>query len=291
MIINWYPGHMKKARDIIEKNMKVIDVVIELRDARIPESSSNPVIAEVTHNKPRIIVLNKADLADQKVTKEWIAYYKAQGIPTIALNSKSRAPLKLLVQQVLQLAAPVIEKWKSKGMKARSVRTIILGIPNVGKSTLINTLAGGASAKAANKPGETKGKQWVRLHQNLELLDTPGILWPKLEDQRGAAKLGAIGSISDDVLDMESVVRFLVETLLLHYKETFLARYNLTEEDAQEGAEALISKIGKKRGCLIKGGEIDLEKARKLILKEFRDGKLGLVSMDYPGEQEEADYE
>ncbi len=291
MIINWYPGHMKKARELIEKNMKVIDVVIELRDARIPLSSSNPVIEEVTHSKPRIIVLNKADLADAEVTKAWISYYKEQGIPAIALNSKSRAPLKLLVQQVLQLASPVIEKWKSKGMKARSVRTIILGIPNVGKSTLINTLAGGASAKAANKPGETKGKQWVRLHQNLELLDTPGILWPKLEDQRGAAKLGAIGSISDDVLDMESVVQFLVETLLLHYKESFCERYKLTDDDCAKGAAAVIEIIGRKRGCLIKGGEIDLEKARKLILKEFRDGKLGLVSIDYPNEQQEAEYE
>ena len=285
MLINWYPGHMAKARRMIEENLKVIDVVIELLDARIPRSSANPIISELVGNKPHVIVLNKADLSSPEDVRMWTEYYKEQGIPVIAMNSTAGRGTKQLIKAVENLSAPIIDKWVSRGMKARSVRTIILGIPNVGKSTLINVLAGNAATKVADKPGQTKGKQWVKIGKNLELLDTPGVLWPKLEDQTAAYRLAATGAISEDVFDMSYVVGRLVKEVLANNKDVFLARFKLDPSVADEEAETIIEIIGRKRGCLLSGGIIDLEKARKIILNEFKDGKLGNFSLDHPDEE------
>lgn len=279
MIINWFPGHMAKARKLIEENLKIIDVVIELVDARIPMSSTNPMISKLIGQKPSVVVLNKADLADPAVLKEWVHYYKEQGRQVLALNSKDGKGVKQLVSIVRTLAAPKLDRWKKRGLKTRSVRTMILGIPNVGKSTLINRLANRNAAKTADKPGETKGKQWVHLGGQLDLLDTPGVLWPKLEDQVCAYRLAATGAISDTAFDMETVLSQLIMELGKSYANQLKERFKLDSlgETAQETIEA----IGRKRGCLAAGGTVDIEKTYKLILKDYREGKIGAISLDH----------
>lgn len=285
MIINWYPGHMAKAKRLIEENLKVIDVVIELVDARIPWSSANPMISKLIGQKPSVLVLNKADLADPAVVKEWVQYYKGQGRQVLTLNSRDGKGVKNLVALVRQLAAPKLERWKARGLKTRSVRTIILGIPNVGKSTLINKLARRSAAKTADKPGETKGKQWVHLGGQLDLLDTPGVLWPKLENQVSAYRLAATGAISDTVFDMETVMTSLVTELSQHYPTEMKSRFK--QESLDLKPLALIEKIGRVRGCLVAGGTVDMEKTYKLILKEYREGKIGAISLDRLSDMEE----
>ena len=227
MIINWYPGHMAKAKRLIQENLKIIDVVIELVDARIPMSSTNPMIKSLIGDKPSVVVLNKADLADPAVLDEWVAYYKQQGRKVLALNSKGGKGVKQLISLVRSLAAPKLARWKARGLKNRAVRTMILGIPNVGKSTLINKLSRRSAAKTADKPGETKGKQWVHIGDQLDLLDTPGVLWPKLENQVSAYRLAATGAISDTVFDMETVIMQLIEQLSAQYPDELKARYKL----------------------------------------------------------------
>ena len=287
MLINWYPGHMAKAKRLIEENLNVIDVVIELLDARIPMSSTNPMISKLVGSKPSLLVLNKADLADQAVLAEWVNYYKAQGRIVVTLDSKGGKGVKQMVALVRQLAAPKLEHWKKRGLKTRSVRTIILGIPNVGKSTLINKLSKRSATKTADKPGETKGKQWVRIADQLELLDTPGVLWPKLENQLCAYRLAATGAISDTVFDMEEVVTKLVEELSEHYPELFKSRYKL--DIIPETPQLTIEEIGKRRGCIVAGGVVDLEKTYKLILKEYREGRIGTISLDFVDEFSKGD--
>lgn len=282
MIINWYPGHMAKARRLIEGNLKIIDVAIELVDARIPMSSTNPMIGQLLGQKPSIVVMNKADLADTEILKLWTAYYKEQGRMVMALNSKDGKGIKQLVQAVRKLAEPKLVKWRAKGSKSRSVRTIILGIPNVGKSTLINRLAGRNATKTADKPGETKGKQWVHLADNLDLLDTPGVLWPKLEEQKCARRLAATGAISDTVYDMEEVVADLITTLSVRYSEALKKRFKLSEID--EDPYKTIERIGRNRGAVLPGNRIDMEKTYKLIIKDFREGHIGPISLDMPEE-------
>lgn len=278
MLINWYPGHMAKAKRLIQENLKVIDVVIELIDARIPISSTNPMIGQLIGQKPSVLVLNKADLADPEKVAQWVSYYKAQGRHVVALDSKGGKGVKQLVTIVRQLAAPKLDHWKKRGLKTRSVRTIILGIPNVGKSTLINKLSKSGAAKTADRPGETKGKQWVRIADQLELLDTPGVLWPKLENQLSAYRLAATGAISDTVFDMEEVVTKLVAELSEHYAEIFKARYKL--DAIPETPQETIEEIGRRRGCIVSGNTVDLEKTYKLILKEYREGRIGTISLD-----------
>lgn len=278
MIINWYPGHMAKAKKLIQENLKVIDVVIELVDARIPMSSTNPMIKSLIGDKPSLLVLNKADLADPQVLQEWIAYYRSQGRQVLALNSKGGKGVKQLIARVRQLAAPKLERWKARGLKNRAVRTMILGIPNVGKSTLINKLSRRNAAKTADKPGETKGKQWVHIGNQLDLLDTPGVLWPKLENQTSAWRLAATGAISDTVFDMETVMSQLIRQLTSQYPQALQERFKLSE--LSDDPLVTIQAIGQKRGCLIAGGQVDLEKTYKLILKEYREGKIGLLSLD-----------
>ena len=279
MIINWYPGHMAKAKRLIEENLRVIDVVIELVDARIPWSSTNPMISKLIGQKPSVLVLNKADLADPAIVKEWVNYYKGEGRNVITLNSKDGKGVKQLIALVRSLAAPKLARWKARGLKTRSVRTIILGIPNVGKSTLINKLTKRNAAKTADRPGETKGKQWVHLGGQLDLLDTPGVLWPKLENQVSAYRLAATGAISDTVFDMETVISSLIIELSHYYPEAVKARFKLDTLEAPP--LAIIEEIGRRRGCLVAGGTVDMEKAYKLILKEYREGKIGAISLDH----------
>lgn len=289
MIINWYPGHMAKAKRLIEENLRVIDVVIELVDARIPWSSTNPMIGKLIGQKPSVLVLNKADLADPNVLHEWVQYYKGEGRNVITLNSKDGKGVKQLIALVRSLAAPKLERWKARGLKTRSVRTIILGIPNVGKSTLINKLTRRNAAKTADRPGETKGKQWVHLGGQLDLLDTPGVLWPKLENQVSAYRLAATGAISDTVFDMETVISSLIIELSHYYPEELKGRFKLETIDAPP--LNVIEEIGRRRGCLVAGGTVDMEKAYKLILKEYREGKIGSISLDHLTDMEEGDEE
>ena len=279
--LNWFPGHMVKARRIITENRKLVDVVIELLDARIPYSSANPMLQELTAGKPRLVALNKSDLADAAVTKRWLEHFRAAGIPAVAIDSMSGKGMKQLVRQTEDLARAKTEKFVSHGAKARAARVMILGIPNVGKSSLINRLAGAVKAKAADKPGVTRAKQWIKIGSSLDLLDTPGILWPKFEDMTVGLKLAFTGAISDESYDMEKVVEVFLDTMRREYPERIRERYKLKEELPEEPRE-LLEAIGRKRGCLLKGGIIDMEKAQHIVMNEFRAGKLGLVSLDTP---------
>ena len=279
--LNWFPGHMVKARRIITENLKLVDVVIELLDARIPYSSANPMLQELTAGKPRLVALNKSDLADAAVTKRWLEHFRAAGIPAVAIDSMSGKGMKQLVRQTEDLARAKTEKFVSHGAKARAARVMILGIPNVGKSSLINRLAGAVKAKAADKPGVTRAKQWIKIGSSLDLLDTPGILWPKFEDMTVGLKLAFTGAISDESYDMEKVVEVFLDTMRREYPERIRERYKLKEELPEEPRE-LLEALGRKRGCLLKGGIIDMEKAQHIVMNEFRAGKLGLVSLDTP---------
>lgn len=283
-IVHWFPGHMAKATRMIQEHIKKVDVVIELLDARIPNSSSNPVISELAGNKPHVVILNKTDLADPKETKEWVNHFRKQGKTVVMMDSISGRGQKQLITAVQTLAQPIIDKWVAKGIRTRSVRTIILGIPNVGKSTLINKLAGTAATRTADKAGHTRGQQWVRIGKSLELLDTPGILWPKLEDQRAAMRLAITGSISDDVYDSETVMGHLLSYMLDKHPTVLADRFKLTKEEMTDPMVALEA-IGRRRGCLVKGGHVDLDKARRIILADYRNGKWGLLSFDKVDEE------
>lgn len=283
-IVHWFPGHMAKATRMIQEHIKKVDVVIELLDARIPNSSSNPVISELAGNKPHVVILNKTDLADPKETKEWVNQFREQGKTVVMMDSISGRGQKQLITAVQNLAKPIIDKWMAKGIRTRSVRTIILGIPNVGKSTLINKLAGTAATRTADKAGHTRGQQWVRIGKSLELLDTPGILWPKLEDQRAAMRLAITGSISDDVYDSETVMGHLLSYMLEKHPDVLVDRFKLQAEEMTDPMVALEA-IGRRRGCLVKGGHVDLDKARRIVLADYRNGKWGLLSFDKVDEE------
>lgn len=277
--LQWFPGHMKKAQRLIEDNLKLVDVVIELLDARIPFSSANPMLAEIIKTKPRMIALNKIDLADPGMTKKWLNYFKAQGIIAVGIDSAKGRGMKQLVSAVEMLAKPKTEKFVAKGAKARAARCMILGIPNVGKSSLINRLAGAVKAKTADKPGVTRAKQWIKIGSNLDLLDTPGILWPKFEDKTVGLKLAFTGAINDDIYDREQVTALLLEVMRRDYAARLIERFKFKGELPESGLD-LLEAIGRKRGCLVKGGLVDLEKAQNIVLNEFRAGKLGLVTLD-----------
>ena len=283
-IVHWFPGHMAKATRMIQEHIKKVDVVIELLDARIPNSSSNPVISELAGNKPHVVMLNKTDLADPNETKEWVNHVREQGKTVVMMDSISGRGQKQLITAVQNLAKPIIDKWVAKGIRTRSVRTIILGIPNVGKSTLINKLAGTAATRTADKAGHTRGQQWVRIGKSLELLDTPGILWPKLEDQRAAMRLAITGSISDDVYDSETVMGHLLSYMLEKHPDVLVDRFKLQAEEMTDPMVALEA-IGRRRGCLVKGGHVDLDKARRIVLADYRNGKWGLLSFDKVDEE------
>lgn len=277
--IQWFPGHMKKAQRLVEENLKLVDVVIELLDARIPLSSANPMLAEIIQDKPRVVALNKADLADAERTRAWVAYFRSQGIAAVAVDASRGRGVKQLVQQVTELARPRTEKFVKAGGRPRAARCMILGIPNVGKSSLINRLAGAAITKTADKPGVTRAKQWIKIGQGLDLLDTPGILWPKFEDKQVGLKLAFTGAVNDDIYDLEQVTILLLEILRHDYAPRLVERFKLTGELPATGAE-LLEAIGRKRGCLVRGGLVDTDKAMHIVMTEFRAGKLGQVTLD-----------
>ena len=288
--VQWFPGHMKKAKDIIVNNLKLVDVVIELLDARIPYSSANPMLQEIIAGKPRLVALNKSDLADREITKKWLAYFRKQGTPAVAVDAPQGRGIKQLVAMTEELARPMTEKLVAKGAKARAARVMILGIPNVGKSSLINRLAGSNKAKTADRPGVTRAKQWIRLGGNLELLDTPGILWPKFEDMTAGLKLAFTGAINDEAVDRELIMGVFLQTMAAMYPERLQERYKLSDELPKEPHE-LLELIGRKRGCLVKGGIVDTDKAQRIVMTDFRSGKLGTVSLDMPPEPETAGME
>ena len=279
--VQWFPGHMTKARRLIVDNLKLVDVVIVLLDARIPYSSANPMLAEIIGSKPHAIALNKADLADPEMTKTWIEHFKAKGVKAIAIDAITGKGMKPLVKLAEDLARAKTEKLVKHGANPRAARLMILGIPNVGKSSLINRLAGAARTKTADKPGVTRAKQWIRLGTNLELLDMPGVLWPKFEDMTVGLKLAFTGAINDEVYDLEQVVHIFLTTMLRDYPQRLQERYKIAEQLPFD-EEATLEIIGRKRGFLLKGGLIDLDKTRKILLNEFRAGKLGLISLDQP---------
>lgn len=280
MSIQWFPGHMAKAKREAQEKLKVIDVVIELVDARIPLSSRNPVIDELAKNKPRLMLLNKTDLADPKYTGQWIAYFQNKGFSVLEINAQKGTGVKKVPDVVLELAAPLIEKMKRKGMNPRAIRALILGIPNVGKSTIINRLANKRIAKIGDKPGVTKSQQWIKVGQKMELLDTPGILWPKFDDEAVGFRLALTGAIKEEIFDFQETTLFLLKFLKEHYPEKLMERYGLLEipEDVVE----LYDEIGKKRGCLMAGGLVDYDRVAEILFREFRSGTMGRISLESP---------
>ena len=278
MLIQWFPGHMAKTKRLIIEHLKAVDVAAELLDARIPLSSANPMVEELLSGKPRIVILNKADLADPEMTKAWESYYKRKGVAAVSMSCGNGKDKKKFLRLIKKAAGPMLEKWKRRGLKTRSVRIMILGIPNVGKSTLINFISGTAAARTANTPGHTRGKQWVRLSQGLDLLDTPGVLWPKFEDQVSALRLAATGAIAGDVFDADTVVPELMRVLARTAPDALREKYGI--EDVAADPQILLAQAGKRRGCILPGGAIDYARAQTMILNDFRSGKLGRITLD-----------
>lgn len=279
MNYQWYPGHMTKAKRMMQENLMLIDLMIELVDARIPLSSRNPDIDELGRNKSRLILLNKSDLADASVNREWMEYFKGQGIHAVEVNSRSGAGVKSIQDVVREACRDKIERDRRRGILNRPIRAMVAGIPNVGKSTFINTFAGKACTKTGNKPGVTKGKQWIRLHKSLELLDTPGILWPKFEDQQAGMRLAWIGSMNDEILQIEELALELIGYLRIAYEGVLSNRFGIKENG--ENFE-ILTQICIRRRCFLKGEEPDLRKASSILLEEFRSGKLGRISLERP---------
>ncbi|MGR6115173.1 ribosome biogenesis GTPase YlqF [Aeribacillus composti] len=284
MTIQWFPGHMAKARRQVVEKLKLIDIVYELVDARIPQSSRNPMIDDIIANKKRILILNKKDMADESITKEWIQYYKEQGIASIAIDSQTGSGLKQIVQLSKELLEKEREKMKAKGVKPRAIRALIVGIPNVGKSTLINRLAGRNIAKTGDRPGITKQQSWIKTGKELELLDTPGILWPKFEDEEVGLKLAATGAIKDEILNLQDVAVYAMRYLIKHYPDRLMDRYQINNLSNEIEIVDLFDHIGKKRGCLSAGGLIDYDKTAEVFIRDVRTLKLGKISFDRPNE-------
>ncbi|WP_418488382.1 ribosome biogenesis GTPase YlqF [Dialister invisus] len=278
MLIQWFPGHMAKTKRLIIEHLKAVDVAAELLDARIPLSSANPMVEELLSGKPRIVILNKADLADPEMTKAWESYYKRKGVAAVSMSCGNGKDKKKFLRLIKEAAGPMLKKWKRRGLKTRSARIMILGIPNVGKSTLINFISGTAAARTANTPGHTRGKQWVRLSQGLDLLDTPGVLWPKFEDQVAALRLAATGAIAGDVFDADTVVPELMRVLARTAPDALREKYGI--EDAAADPQILLAQAGKRRGCILPGGAIDYARVQTMILNDFRSGKLGRITLD-----------
>ena len=286
MQFQWYPGHMTKAKRQMQEDIKLIDLVIELVDARIPLSSRNPDIDELGKNKSRLILMNKSDLADEAVSKAWADFFKQKGYYVVSLDSRSKAGMKNVTNVVMEACKEKIERDRKRGIKNRPVRAMVVGIPNVGKSTFINSYAGKACAKTGNKPGVTKGKQWIRLNKNVELLDTPGILWPKFEDQMVGLRLALIGSIKDEILNIDELSLELIKILVENYPGVLSERYSMEESPLKEDAEPveILKQIAENRKCISKGNELDYSKAAALVIEEFRSGKLGKITLERPQE-------
>ena len=280
--INWYPGHMAKTRRMLEENIKLVDAVVEILDARIPLSSRNPDFDDIVAKKPRLVILNKSDLADADMTNKWMQIYKNKGTRVICVSCQSGKGINKIAPEIFELTKEKTEKYEEKGIK-KNIKIMIIGVPNVGKSTIINRLVGKAAAKTGDRPGVTLAKQWIRLREGLELLDTPGILPPKLEDQNVALKLAFTGAIRDEIMEIELLAYSLLENLRNSYPDLLEKRYNISDVKTLKGHE-LLEKIGRKRGCLISGGEIDETRAAAIIIDEFRSLKIGQITLDFPEE-------
>lgn len=288
--LNWFPGHMAKTRRQITEDLKMIDVVIELLDARIPISSQNPEIRQIIGNNKKVIVLNKSDLADESDNKKWVSKFQQEGNTVVLTDSNSGRGTQEVVRQVQKIMEEELNRYAEKGRKGRKIRTMIVGIPNVGKSSFINRIANKNSAKIGNKPGVTKDKQWIRVNENIELLDTPGVLWPKFESEKVALNLAFTGTIKEEILDSVEIAYQLTKFLLNNYRENIIERYSLDsnmideilkqEQDENENIYEIMQIIGKKRGAIISGGNIDDEKTSKLILDDFKSGKLGRITLE-----------
>lgn len=286
MTIQWFPGHMTRARRQIEEKLKYIDVAIELLDARLPASSRNPMIREILGAKPRLVLLNKSDLADPSVTERWMERLKEEQVKVLEIDAVSGTNVKKILPRCKELMQPKYEAWRRKGMEPRAIRTLIVGIPNVGKSTLINRLAGRNVAATGDRPGVTKGQQWIKLGKEMELLDTPGILWPKFEDEQVGYRLAATGAIRDEILHVEDVAFHLAKELVRRYPHVFKDRYGIEAlpEDVENPHEVvdLLESIGRRRGAVMSGGRIDLKKASDALLHDLRTGKLGRITLEVP---------
>ena len=282
MNVQWYPGHMTKAKRQMQEDLKLIDLIIELVDARVPLSSRNPDIDQLGQNKSRLILLNKADLADERQNEAWKEYFQSKGFHVVKVDSRNGAGMKTIQNVIQEACKEKIERDRRRGIKNPPIRAMVAGIPNVGKSTFINTFAGKACAKTGNRPGVTKGKQWIRLNKNVELLDTPGILWPKFEDQEVGIRLAFVGSIKDDILNMEELALKLIDYLKERYTGLLEKRYGISEAG---NAVEILGDIAKARGCLKKGEELDYTKASGLLFDDFRGGKIGRITLEW-AEQE-----
>lgn len=282
MNLQWFPGHMSKTRRMISENLKLVDLVVELLDARLPLSSRNPEIDRILGPKPRLLVLNKADLADEKTTEAWLSYFKKEQMTAIALDSQSGKGFSAFAPALDQLMKEKLERDRAKGIMRHSIRLMAVGIPNVGKSSFINRLSGRNAAKTGDRPGITTTKQWIRIAGKYELLDTPGILWPKFEDPEVGKRIAFTGGIKDEIMDIEELACALLTFLSVEYPGLLLNRYKIAEDVLEEDSFALLEAIGKKRGCVISGGNIDTFRAASLVLDDFRSAKIGNISLEYP---------
>jgi len=281
MNIQWYPGHMTKARRMIEENLKLIDIFIELLDARAVESSQNPDIAKMGANKFRLILLNKADLADEDSCQKYIDYYSAKNVTVLCIDSRSSKSMSKIKSTILEVCKEKIERDRKRGIKNRPIRAMVVGIPNVGKSTFINSFVGKSCAQTGNKPGVTKGKQWIRIDKNIELLDTPGILWPKFDDDRIGVNLAIIGSINDNIIQLDELSLILLDYLKENYKYVLTDKYGIDNVQELKSIE-ILDRIASIKKCIKTGGENDLLRAAKLLLDDFRSGRLGKISLEFP---------
>ncbi len=280
-VVQWFPGHMAKTRRLIKESLPLVDGVTEIIDARIPVSSSNPELEELINGKPRIVLLNKCDLADKNATNRWVDYYKNKGIKAIPVDCRTGKGLNNYIVAVRDVLKDVIKKNEDRGMPGKALRIMVVGIPNTGKSSFINRMAGSAKAKVADKAGVTRHNQWFPIGNGIELLDTPGVLWPKFDDPKVGDRLAFIGSVKDEILDVETLAIRLLEVMKTDYADRLSERYKITDFQDKEAWEVL-EMIGKKRGMMIKGGDIDYERASVMLLDEYRGGKLGAISLERP---------
>lgn len=280
-VVQWFPGHMAKTRRLIKESLPLVDGVTELLDARIPYSSSNPELGELINNKPRIVLLNKCDLADKDTTRQWVEYYKKTGITAIPVDCRSGKGLNNYISAVREVLKDKIRQNEERGMPGKALRIMVVGIPNTGKSSFINRMAGAAKAKVADKAGVTRQNQWFAIGNGIELLDTPGVLWPKFDDPKVGDRLAFIGSVKDEILDSETLAVRLLEVMKNDYPDRLAERYKINDFSDKEPWEVL-EMIGKKRGMMIKGGEIDTERASVMLLDEYRGGRLGTISLEKP---------
>ena len=281
MNIQWYPGHMTKTRRMMEEDLKLVDAVCEILDARIPISSRNPDIDSICGNKPRMVILNRIDLADPQMVRVWSDYFRARGMAVLATDCKTKKGINGFVPAVRLLLAEKLQRYAEKGQVGRPLKIMVVGIPNVGKSTFINQIAGRKGAKAENRPGVTRGKQWVTVDRGLLLLDTPGILWPKFEDPEVGMRLAYTGAVKDDVIDVEQLACSLMRMLWIRYPDAIRARYKIDQPEEAEGWQ-LLEAAGRKRGFLVSGGEVDLERMARVLLEEYRSSKLGKFTFETP---------